>query len=166
MLFRSEGKIRAVARQTLVTSRKFSEMLNDTLRRYQNRLIDSTAVIQELINLAKELTKAVEEGRETDLSPDEYAFYETLASNMTAKDIMGTEKLKEIARDLAEKIRNSTTIDWNIRDNVRAKIRFEIRLLLKFHNYPPDDPEVPNVYDKSVELVLEQTELMFENKMQ
>ncbi len=160
-----EGKIKSIARKTLVTSRKFSEMLNDTLRRYQNRLIDSTVVIQELIDLAKKLTEAVDAGKETGLSEDEYAFYETLASNVTAKEVMGIDKLKDIARELTEKIRSSTTIDWNVRDSVRAKIRMEIKLLLIKYDYPPDDPNEPKNYDKSVQLVLEQTELMFENKM-
>ena len=94
-----EGKIKSIARKTLVTSRKFSEMLNDTLRRYQNRLIDSTVVIQELIDLAKKLTEAVDAGKETGLSEDEYAFYETLASNVTAKEVMGIDKLKDIAKN-------------------------------------------------------------------
>ncbi len=158
-----EGKIKAVSRRVLVQSRKFSEMLEDTLRKYQNRLIDSTIVIQELISLAKDITYTIEEGEASDLSLEEYAFYEALASNMTAKEIMGTEVLKEIAKELTKKIRASTTVDWNIRESVRAKIRFEVKILLKKYNYPPDDPKDPNNYDRSVQLVLDQTELMFEN---
>lgn len=73
------------------------------------------------------------------------------------------DKLWEIAKELTKKIKSSTTIDWNIRDSVRAKIRFEIKLLLKKYNYPPDDPSDPNNYDKSVQLIMEQTELFCEN---
>lgn len=83
---------------------------------------------------------------------------------MTAKEIMGIDILKEIAKELTKKIKSSTTIDWNIRDSVRAKIRFEIKVLLKKYNYPPDDPKDPNIYDKSVQLIMEQTELLCENE--
>ena len=160
-----QGKIRAFSRKTIVQSKLFSEMLGDALNRYQNRLIDSTVIIQELINLAKEITKAAEAGKESGLSEDEYAFYQALASNMTAQEVMGTDILKEIAKELTQKVKSSATVDWNIRDSVRAKIRFEIKVLLKKYDYPPDDPNDPNNYDKSVKLIMEQTELICENEM-
>jgi len=159
-----EGKIRSISRSTLVRSRLFSEMLEDTLRKYQNRLIESTVIIQELINLAKDITKAVEEGKESGLSEDEYAFYEALSSNVTAKDVMGTDILKEIAIELTKKIKSSATIDWQVRSSVQAKIKFEIKLLLRKYNYPPDNPKDLNNYDKSIKLILDQTELLFSNK--
>lgn len=159
-----QGKLRGFSKKTIVRSRLFSEMLEESLRKYQNRLVESTVIIQELISLAKEITKATEEGKETGLSDEEYAFYEALSSNVTAKDIMGTDILKEIAKELTNKIKSSTTVDWNIRETVRADIRFQIRILLKKYNYPPDDPINPNNYDKSIKLILEQTELLFTNK--
>lgn len=159
-----KGKLRMIARKTIVQSRQFSELLEDALAKYQARLIDSTVVIQELIELAKDITKAAEAGKESGLTEDEYAFYEALSSNMTAKEVMGIDILKEIAKELTKKIKSSTTIDWNIRDSVRAKIRFEIKVLLKKYNYPPDDPKDPNNYDKSVQLIMEQTELVCENE--
>ena len=158
-----KGQIKIVAKKVLVQSLNFSDMLNNTLIKYNNRLVDSTVVIQELIELAKSISKAVEEGKESGLSDDEYAFYEALSSNITAKEVMGTDILKEIAIELTQKIRSSTTVDWSIRESVRAKIRFEIKVLLKKYNYPPDDPKDPNNYDKSIKLVLDQTELMFED---
>ena len=158
-----EGKIKVFSKKTIVRSMKFSEMLEESLRKYQNRIVDSTVIIQELINLAKDITKAAEEGKETGLSDDEYAFYEALSSNMTAKEIMGTDVLKEISIELSKKIKASTTVDWSIRESVRSKIRFEIKVLLKKYNYPPDDANDPNNYDKSVQLILDQTELMFKN---
>ena len=82
---------------------------------------------------------------------------------MTAKEVMGTDVLKEIARELTVKIKNNTTVDWNIRESVRAKIRMEVRRLLKKYDYPPDDPSDPNNYDKSIQLIMEQTELVCEN---
>lgn len=160
-----KGKLKMIARKTIVQSRQFSELLEDALAKYQSRLIDSTVVIQELIELAKDITKAAEAGKESGLTEDEYAFYEALSSNMTAKEVMGTDILKEIAIELTKKIKSSTTIDWNIRDSVRAKIRFEIKVLLKKYNYPPDDPKDPNNYDKSVQLIMEQTELVCENEV-
>jgi type I restriction enzyme R subunit len=160
-----QGKIRAFSRKTIVQSKQFSELLESSLAKYHKRLIDSTVVIQELIALAKDITKAAEEGKESGLSEDEYAFYQALASNITAQEVMGTDVLKEIAKELTKKVKSSTTVDWNIRDSVRAKIRFEIKVLLKKYNYPPDDPSDPNNYDKSVKLIMEQTELICENEV-
>jgi type I restriction enzyme R subunit len=160
-----QGKIRAFSRKTVVQSRLFSEMLEESLQRYQSRLIDSTLVIQELIALAKDITKAADAGKESGLNEDEYAFYQALSSNIKAKEVMGIDVLKDIARELTEKIKSSTTVDWNIRDSVRAKMRFEIKVLLKKYKYPPDDPEDPNNYDKSVKLIMEQTELVCENEV-
>ena len=159
-----KGKLKMIARKTIVQSRQFSELLADALVKYQSRLIDSSVVIQELIELAKDITKAAEAGKESGLSEDEYAFYEALSSSTSAKEIMGIDILKEIAKELTKKIKSSTTIDWNIRDSVRAKIRFEIKVLLKKYDYPPDDPKDPNNYDKSVQLIMEQTELVCENE--
>ena len=158
-----EGKLRMIARKTIVQSRKFSEMLDEALRKYQARLVDSTVIIQELIELAKEITEAANVSKDSGLSEDEYAFYEALASNMTAKEVMGIDVLKEIARELTKKVKASATVDWNIRESVRAKIRFEIKILLKKYDYPPDDPSDPNNYDTSVQLVMEQTELVYDN---
>jgi type I restriction enzyme R subunit len=160
-----QGKIRAFSRKTIVQSKQFSELLESSLAKYHKRLIDSTVVIQELIALAKDITKAAEEGKESGLSEDEYAFYQALASNITAQEVMGIDVLKKIAKELTKKVKSSTTVDWNIRDSVRAKIRFEIKVLLKKYNYPPDDPSDQNNYDKSVKLIMEQTELICENEI-
>ena len=160
-----KGKLRIIARKTIVQSRQFSELLEAALAKYQARLIDSTVVIQELIELAKEITKAAEVGKDSGLTDDEYAFYEALSSNTSAREVMGIDILKEIAKELTHKIKSSTTIDWNIRDSVRAKIRFEIKLLLKKYKYPPDDIMDPNNYDNSVKLIMEQTELVCENQL-
>jgi type I restriction enzyme R subunit len=114
--------------------------------------------------MAKEIMKAEDISKGSGLNEDEYAFYGALASNMTAKEVMGTDVLKEIARELTVKIKNNTTVDWNIRESVRARIRMEVRRLLKKYDYPPDDPSDPNNYDKSIQLIMEQTELVCENE--
>lgn len=155
-----KGNIKQISRKTIVQSRLFSDLLESILNKYYARLITSAEVIDELIKLAKEIVEAADAGKETGLSEDEYAFYEALASNMTAKEIMGTDVLKQIAIELTQKIKASTTIDWNIRSSIRAKIQFEIKVLLKKYKYPPDDPKDPNNYEKSIKLIMDQTELL------
>ncbi len=130
------------------------------MEKYYARLITSAEVIDELIKLAKEIVEAEQAGKDTGLSEDEYAFYEALASNMTAKEVMGIDVLKQIAIELTQKIKASTTVDWNIRSSIRAKIQFEIKVLLKKYKYPPDDPKDPNNYEKSIKLIMDQTELL------
>jgi len=159
-----KGKIKAIATRSIIQSRKFSEMLEDAILKYQMRSLTTSLIIQELIDMAKEIMKAEDISKGSGLNEDEYAFYEALASNMTAKEVMGTDVLKEIARELTVKIKNNTTVDWNIRESVRAKIRMEVRRLLKKYDYPPDDPSDPNNYDKSIQLIMEQTELVCENE--
>ena len=155
-----KGNIRQISRKTIIQSRLFSDMLETILGKYYARLISSAEVIDELIKLAKEIVEAEKAGKDTGLSEDEYAFYEALASNITAKEIMGTDVLKKIAIELTQKIKSSTTIDWNIRSSIRAKIQFEIKVLLKKYKYPPDDPKDPNNYEKSIKLIMDQTELL------
>ena len=110
-----KGKIKAVARRNLVQSRKFSEMLEQALVKYNNRAIETLMVIEELIDLAKELNKAGKRGEDTGLSDDEVAFYDALAESKSAREVMGDEILKLIARDLTHSLRNSMTVDWNLR---------------------------------------------------
>ena len=112
----------------------------------------------ELIELAKEVAKAQKRGQNTGLSEDELAFYDALAENDSAKEVMGDEILKQIARDLTVAIRDSVTVDWAIRDSVQAKMKMTVKRLLKKYGYPPDKAE------KAVEIVLEQTKLMCENE--
>jgi type I restriction enzyme R subunit len=155
-----KGDLRKISRKTIIQSRKFSELLEGILSNYYARLIDSAQVIDELIKLAKEIMESEKAGKETGLSDDEYAFYEALSSNMTAKEVMGIDTLKKIAIELTQKIKASTTVDWNIRSSIRAKIQFEIKVLLKKYKYPPDDPKDPNNYEKSIQLIMDQTELL------
>jgi type I restriction enzyme R subunit len=112
----------------------------------------------ELIELAKEVAKAQKRGQDTGLSEDELAFYDALAENDSAKEVMSDEILKQIARDLTVAIRDSVTVDWAIRDSVQAKMKMTVKRLLKKYGYPPDKTE------KAVEIVLEQTKLMCENE--
>lgn len=131
-------EIRARSRRNVVQSRQFSEMLESTIRRYQNRSIESAQVIQELINLAQEVREAAKRGETLGLAEDELAFYDALEVNDSAVKILGDEVLKAIARDLVEAVRKNITIDWTERETVRAKMRAIIKRLLRKRGYPPD----------------------------
>ncbi|MCG8538840.1 MAG: type I restriction endonuclease subunit R [Clostridia bacterium] len=154
-----KGKVKAISRRNLIQSKKFSEMLENTLLKYQNRAIETTQVILELIELAKEMNEAHKRGEDTGLNDDEIAFYDALADNDTAKDVLGDDILKQIAIDLTDSIKRNMSIDWNLRDTVRAKMRMTIRRLLKKYGYPPDQQP------KAIEIVMKQAELMCTNEV-
>ena len=137
-----------------IKNRKFSEMLDEAIRKYQNRSIDSAQVIIELVELAKEVREAQKRGEELGLSDDEVAFYDALADNESARDVLGDDILKKIARDLAELIKKNTSIDWKYRDAVRANLRIMIKKLLKKYGYPPDKTKM------ATDLVIEQAEVL------
>lgn len=145
-------EIKSISRKNLIKAGSFAEMLEKTLIKYQNRTIEAAEVITELIKLAKELKDEAQRGKETGLSDDEIAFYDALADNESAKLEMGDETLKKIAKDLTQLMRQNTTIDWTLRDNIKAKMRIYIKKLLKKYNYPPDKQE------SATQLVLLQAE--------
>ncbi len=151
-LLRDEIKSRS--RKNLVQSRSFLEMLERTIRSYQNRSIEAAAVIAELIELARQMREADKRGEKLGLSDDELAFYDALEVNDSAVAVLGDETLQAIALELVEKVRNSVTIDWSIRESARAKIRTMVKRILRKHGYPPDKEE------KATQTVLEQTELL------
>jgi type I restriction enzyme, R subunit len=153
-----KGSIKTFSRRNLVQSKKFSELLEAAIRKYQNRAIETTQIIMELIELAKEINEAEKRGENTGLTSDELAFYDALAENESARDIMGDEILVQIARDLTTAIKNNISVDWAIRDSVQAKMKMTIKRLLKKYGYPPD--KTP----KAVDIVMEQTKLMCQNE--
>lgn len=153
-----QGNIKSFSRRNLVQSKKFSELLEASIKKYQNRAIETTQVIMELIELAKEISEAEKRGEKTGLTTDELAFYDALADNESAKEIMGEEILKQIARDLTVSIKNSISVDWAIRESVQAKMKMTVKRLLKKYGYPPDKTA------KAVEIVMAQTKLMCENE--
>lgn len=151
-------KVKKMARQNLVKSKRFSEMLNETLNKYRNRAIETRHVIEELIKLAREMNKAQEEENDLGLNKDEVAFYDALGVNDAAVKVMGDEILKKIAVELTETIRNSTTIDWSSREDIKANIRVQVKRLLRKYDYPPDKQK------EAIETVMEQAELMCDNQ--
>ncbi|MBA3291935.1 MAG: type I restriction endonuclease subunit R, partial [Actinobacteria bacterium] len=147
-------EIKTRSRRNLVESRAFSEMLEKSLRKYQNRAIETAAIIEELIELAKEIREASERGEKLGLSDDELAFYDALETNDSAVAVLGDETLRTIARELVGTVRRNTTIDWAEKESVRAKLRLIVKRILRRHGYPPDKQE------KATRTVLEQAELL------
>ena len=143
-------------RKNVVQARSFAEMLEQTLRRYQNRAIEAAQVIEELIGLAREMREASVRGERLGLSEEELAFYDALETNDSAVQVLDDETLRDIARQLVETVRNNVTIDWTLRENVRAHLRVLVRRILRRHGYPPDKQE------KATQTVLEQAEVLSE----
>ncbi len=147
-------EIKTRSRKNLIQSRSFREMLENTIKRYQNRSIETAQVIHELIELAKEIRESQKRGENLGLSEDEIAFYDALEVNDSAVQILGDETLKAIARDLVQAIKSNLTIDWMAKETVRAKLRVTVKRLLKKYGYPPDKQE------KATTTVLQQAELL------
>lgn len=151
-------QIRNREQVNIIQSRTFRESLEAVLGRYSNRAISTAQVIEQLIGLAKTISTAIAEGRETGLNEDEVAFYQALADNASAKEVMKDDTLKLIARELAENIKRKTTLDWTQRDSVRADMRRTVRRLLAKYGYPPDAQE------SATQLIIRQAELMAEHQ--
>jgi type I restriction enzyme, R subunit len=146
-------------RTNLVQGKKFSDMLADAVKRYQSGLIDSARLIEELIQLAKDIREADRRGDELKLRPDELAFYDALADNPSAEAVLGDKALKQIAHELVESVRLNTSIDWQLKESVQAKLRVLVKRILRKYKYPPDDVATGE-YTVSVTKVLEQAELL------
>jgi type I restriction enzyme R subunit len=151
-----KGEIRLRRRHNVVQARSFAELLEQAIRKYQNRAIETAQVIEELIGLAKDMREAGRRGEELGLNDDEVAFYDALETNDSAVKVLGDETLKTIARELVATVRKNVTIDWTIRDNVRAQLRVLVKRILRKYGYPPDKQE------KATQTVLEQAEVLSE----
>jgi type I restriction enzyme R subunit len=147
-------EIKLRSRKNLVQSRSFADMLERTIRSYQNRAIEVAEVVAELIELAKEMREANKRGETLKLSEDELAFYDALEVNDSAVQVLGDDTLKGIARELVCRVHENVTIDWTVKENVRAKLRVMVRRTLRKYGYPPDKQE------KATQTVLEQAELI------
>jgi type I restriction enzyme R subunit len=148
------GEIKTRGRKNIVQARSFAEMLEETIRRYQNRAIETAQVIEELIELAKEMREADKRGEELGLTEEELAFYDALETNDSAVKVLGDETLRTIARELVGAVRKNVTIDWMVRENVRAQLRVIVKRILRKYGYPPDKQE------KATQTVLEQAEAL------
>ena len=150
------GELSTRRRQNVIQARSFAGMLEDAIRRYQNRTIEAAQVIEELIELAKEMREDFARGQELGLNEDELAFYDALETNDSAVKVLGDETLRTIAQELVETVRRNATIDWTVRESVRAGMRNAVRRVLRRHGYPPDKEK------KAIDTVIEQAELLSE----
>jgi type I restriction enzyme R subunit len=151
-LLNDELKIRS--RKNLIQSRRFSELLENAVRRYHNRAVETAQVIEELIALAQEMREASRRGENLGLNEDEIAFYDALEVNDSAVAVLGDETLRTIARELVAAVRQNTSIDWTIKETVRARIRVIVKRILRRYGYPPDKQE------RATQTVLEQAEVL------
>jgi type I restriction enzyme R subunit len=149
-------EIQARIRKNVVQSKKLMEMLENAIRRYQNNLISAGDVIQELIELAKHIKEADTRGEQTGMSEEELAFYDALANNESAREVMGVEKLRELAILLADRVKRNASIDWSIKESVRARMKVMVKRLLRKYGYPPDKQAI------ATETVLQQAQLFTE----
>ena len=148
------GELAARRRKNVVEARSFAEMLDQTIRRYRNRAVEAAQVIEELIGLARDLREAGARGEALGLTDDELAFYDALGVNDSAVQVLGDETLCGIARELVTTVRGNVTIDWTLRENVRANLRRLVKRILRKHGYPPDKQE------SATRTVLEQAEVL------
>jgi type I restriction enzyme R subunit len=150
------GEILSRRKKNVVQARSFAELLEQSIRKYQNRAIETVQVIEELIGLAKEINEAQSRGKSLGLTDDEVAFYDALETNDSAVKVMGDEALRTIARELVTAVRGNVKTDWTIREDVRAQLRVLVKRILRKYGYPPDKQE------KATKTVLEQAEVLTE----
>ncbi len=148
------SEIRERRRRNIVQARSFAELLQNVIRRYHNRAIDTVQVIEELIAIARKMRESDLRGEKLGLSEEELAFYDALCTSNKAIDVLGDDNLKKIARELVETLRSNVTVDWTMREDVRAKIRVEIKHLLRRHKYPTE------IEDTAVSTILDQAETL------
>lgn len=149
-------EIKAKTQNNVVQEKKYGDRLLETLRKYHNRAIETAQVIEELIQIAKDFQEAMKRHETLGLNPDEVAFYDALANNESAVRELGDKILKKIAQELTDKLRKSTSVDWQVRDSVRARLRNLVRITLRRYKYPPDKQE------EAINLVLQQAERLSE----
>jgi len=150
-------EIKARMKTDVVSEKKYSDRIMETLRKYHNRAIETAQVIEELIAMAKDMAKDAEMAEKSGLNPDEIAFYRALIQNESAVKELGDHNLRELAKYVTMQLRKSTTVDWQVRDNVRAKLRNLVRRALRKWKYPPDKA------DEAIDLCLKQAEALSES---
>ena len=141
----------------MVSEKAYSERIMETLRKYHNRAIETAQVIEELIQMAKDMEDDLKQAEELGMNNDEMAFYRALIQNESAVRELGDNNLRSLAKDITEKLRKSTTVDWQKRDSVRARLRNLVRRALRRWKYPPDRS------DEAIELCLKQAEVLSES---
>lgn len=149
-----DGEIKTRSKTNLVQSESLMEMLENSIKKYHNKIITAVEVIDELINISKEIESMDKESKELGLEDFEYAFYTAVANNESAKELMGKEMLCELAVVITQKVKENASIDWTIKESVRAKLRAVVKRVLRQYGYPPDMQEL------ATETVLKQAEII------
>ncbi len=149
-----EDEIKTQRRTNLMQARSFAEMLAGAVDRYNRQAVSAVQMINELIELAKEMQTAHRRGDDLGLSADELAFYDALAANQSAVEVMGDKQLAFLARELLQTVRRNATIDWSVQENARARMRIAVKRLLRQYGYPPD------LQETATRIVVEQAELL------
>jgi type I restriction enzyme R subunit len=139
--------------KNMVVNRSFSERLQDAISRYNNKSITAVNMMEILLEITHEVNAESQKGNDLGLTDTEKAFYDALSCNRSAMEMMGDKKLLEIAKELVKRVKNSTTIDWTIRQSAKDKVKLEVKRVLRFHKYPPDDEP------RAVNTVIEQAEM-------
>ena len=150
------GEIRSRSRVNVVQTRAFSERLEEAIARYHTNAITTAEVIQELIELAKDIRAAHQRGEDEGLSQEEISFYDALAENKSAVEVMGNDQLRVIAHELLESLKGNVSVDWQHRETARARMRVLVKRILRKYGYPPD------LQDDAVQTVLQQAEVLSE----
>jgi type I restriction enzyme R subunit len=148
-----KDEVKARFASNALKARSFGEMIETALTKYRNHTIEAAQVVEELIAVAKEIRDSGKEAKELGLTPDEVAFYDALVSNASARDVMGDGQLRKLAALLVKRVRANITVDWTLREDAQARLRIEVKRLLKEYGYPPDETKL------ATELVLEQASL-------
>ena len=148
------GEIRSRSRINVVQTRTFSERLEEAIARYHTNAITTAEVIQELIDLARDIRAAHRRGEEEGLSQEEISFYDALAQNESAVEVMGNDHLRVIAHELLSSLKSTASVDWQHRESARARMRVLVKRILRKHGYPPD------LQDAAVQTVLQQAEVL------
>ncbi|MBA7577290.1 hypothetical protein ES708_19137 [subsurface metagenome] len=149
-------EIKTRTKKNLIQSKSLMEMLETSIKKYHNKVLTAAEVIEELIELSKEIQKMDKEPQEMGLSDFEYAFYTAIANNDSAHELMGKDKLRELAVVLFEKVKANASIDWTIKESVKAKLKVIVKRTLRRYGYPPDMQKL------ATETVLKQAELIAE----
>lgn len=144
-------------RENVVQNKKFSDLLMQSLNKYHNRAIETVQIIEELVKMAKDFGQAAKHGEDLGLSQEEVAFYDALETNKSSVRELGDDTLKRIAVELTDSLRKNTTIDWAVRETVRARLRLMVKRILRKYKYPPDQEQ------RAVEIVLRQAETLSES---
>jgi type I restriction enzyme R subunit len=147
-------EIKSRAKTNLIQSKSLMEMLENSIKKYQNKILTAAEVIDELIELANSIKNKDRQDKDTGLTNEELAFYYAIAENESAKEVLGNEVLRELAVYLSEVVKNNATIDWTIKESVRAKLKVMVKRALRKFGYPPDLQKL------ATDTVLKQAELL------